>query len=78
MSHPTEKQPNSNGLELNHETLDQWESELDQFAMGIRQRLSLIALTAGTESPSTFLEPDPASEEQQSLDVLKSIRDLQK
>lgn len=79
MTNPQESiQKQSGGkLDLTHQTLDQWEAELDEFAVEIRQRLASVSPSA---CEPMMAENDGeltrVSEEHQSLEVLRSIREL--
>ena len=72
MSDSNTTERSSNSLELTIESLDQWENELDQFAADIKRRLSLVSLVADVSEPSPR-ETDDLSEEDQVLDLLKSL-----
>lgn len=72
-------------LDLTLETLDQWESELDQFAAGIMQRLSNLTGnkvdTSGLiphKQVDVSVDPNRAVEHDNSeaLKLLQSIREL--
>ena len=72
MSDPQSTDPSDNTLEVNVETLDQWEAELDQFTADIKRRLSLVSLVADVTEP-TSEEIRDVSEADQVLDLLKSL-----
>lgn len=72
-------------LELTLETLDQWETELDEFAAGIMQRLSQIsgktidtsALIPNNQSYSAEIqEPDHADDDSEAMQLLQSLREM--
>lgn len=72
MSDPQSADPSDNTLEVNVETLDQWEAELDQFTADIKRRLSLVSLVADVPEPNSE-EVRDVSEADQVLDLLKSL-----
>lgn len=73
------------GLDLSLETLDQWETELDQFAAGIMQRLETLT---GKEIDMRGLVPQSqvgrfesdaasdADDDSEAMQVLKTLQDL--
>ncbi|MCA9138370.1 MAG: hypothetical protein KDB00_16480 [Planctomycetales bacterium] len=70
------------GDELSLEILDQWETELDQFAAGVMQRLSRIA---GSDAPVRGLAPKTQTDDltdngyddnSQAIQVLQSLREM--
>ena len=73
-------------LELSLETLDQWETELDEFAAGIMQRLSSLSgrpidtsgLIPQGSPPETIAEPlmEEAHEEHEAMQLLQTLRDM--
>ncbi|MEL6106630.1 MAG: hypothetical protein AAFU85_11355 [Planctomycetota bacterium] len=72
MSDSQSVDPSDNALEVNIETLDQWEAELDQFTADIKRRLSLLSLVADVTEPMGHKVPE-VSEADQVLDLLKSL-----
>lgn len=68
--------------ELSLDTLDQWETELDQFAAGIMQRLSRIAgsqLDVGGLVPHSGIDDQTDSgpnDDTQAMQLLQSLREL--
>ncbi|MCS7469306.1 hypothetical protein NZK35_21865 [Stieleria sp. ICT_E10.1] len=77
-------------LDLSLETLDQWETELDQFAAGIMKRLSqasgktidvsrLIPQSQQAAAPRAAApqtDPVDADDEHEAMQLLKSLREM--
>ncbi len=74
--------PAEDDLELSLDTLDQWETELDQFAAGIMQRLSFITgkavdTTGLIPQSSSHAQSDPADgDDQDAEQILQTLRDM--
>ena len=73
-------------LELTLETLDHWETELDEFAAGIMQRLSGVSgrpidtselIPPGDFHGSNAESPaEEVHEEQEAMQLLQTLRDM--
>lgn len=65
-----------NEQELSLETLDQWESELEEFAADIKRRFAMASLLIdASDSVSTDTSGGPDSPDQV-LELLKSVRSI--
>ena len=72
-------------LELSLETLDQWETELDQFAAGIMKRLSQASgktidvsglIPQSQQAAAQQADPIDTDDESEAMQLLKSLRDI--
>lgn len=80
--HKGHESSSDDDLELSLETLDQWETELDQFAAGIMQRLSQIT---GKAIDTSGILPDSQRQGQhhhddvddpEAMQLLQTLRDM--